>query len=54
MEQAKKMGYTHMRLATALEPPKALYQSLGFKEIAAYRDIPDEIQNAVHMEIELA
>lgn len=54
MVQAIKLGYTHMRLATALEPPKALYQSLGFKKIAAYRDIPEEIQNAVHMEIELA
>jgi len=54
MEQAITMGYTHMRLATALKPPKALYRSLGFKEIAPYRDIPDEIQNVVHMEIKLA
>jgi len=53
MEQAIKMGYLHMRLATALEPPKVLYQSLGFTEIAPYRDIPDEIQNVVHMEIKL-
>ena len=53
MEQAITMGYTHMRLATALEPPKALYQSLGFKEIAAYRDVPNEIKNVVHMEIKL-
>jgi GNAT superfamily N-acetyltransferase len=54
MEQAIKMGYTHMRLATALEPPKALYQSLGFKEIAPYRDIPDEINDVLHMELKLA
>ncbi len=53
MEQAIKMGYTQMRLATALEPPKALYQSLGFKEITPYRDIPDVIKNVVHMEIKL-
>ena len=53
MAQAKKMGYTHMRLATALEPPKVLYQSLGFKEIEAYRDVPNEIKNVVHMERKL-
>ena len=53
MGQAIKMGYIHMRLATALEPPKALYQSLGFKEIAPYRDVPAEIQNVVHMEVKL-
>jgi putative acetyltransferase len=54
MEYAKNIGYLHMRLATALEPPKALYQSLGFKGIPPYRDVPSEIKNVVHMEMKLA
>jgi GNAT superfamily N-acetyltransferase len=53
IEYAKRIGYTHMRLATALEPPKALYKSLGFKEIAPFRDIPAEIRGVVHMELKL-
>ncbi|MHC4457644.1 MAG: GNAT family N-acetyltransferase [Planctomycetota bacterium] len=53
IEQAKMIGYTRMRLATALEPPKALYKSLGFKEIAPFRDIPDEIKGVDHMELKL-
>ena len=36
MEQAVKTGYTQMRLATALEPPQAIYKSLGFKKITPY------------------
>ena len=51
MDQAKKVGYTHMRLATALEPAKALYKSIGFKEIEPYRDVP--IANVVFMELKL-
>ena len=43
-----------MRLATALEPPKALCQSLGFKGIPPYRDVPSEMKNVVHMETKLA
>jgi GNAT superfamily N-acetyltransferase len=53
MEQSVKAGYTKMRLATALEPPKPLYNSLGFKKIAPYRDVPDELNNVVFMEIKL-
>ena len=53
MEQAKKTGYTYMRLATALEVPQALYSSLGFKKIASYRDIPSEIKGVVFMELKL-
>jgi GNAT superfamily N-acetyltransferase len=40
IEEAKVIGYTHMRLATALEGPQGLYKSLGFKETAAYREVP--------------
>ena len=54
IERAKKVGYTHMRLATALEPPKALYKSLGFKEIAPYEYVPVEIEGVVFMELKLA
>jgi len=53
IERAKKVGYTHMRLATALEPPKALYKSLGFKEIAPYEYVPVEIEGVVFMELKL-
>ena len=53
LEQAKKAGYTHMRLATALQVPRILYYSLGFKKIAPYRDIPDELKDVVFMELKL-
>jgi len=53
IEQAKKIGYDYMRLATALEVPKRLYKSLGFKKIAPYREIPSEIKSVVFMELEL-
>jgi len=53
IEYAKRIGYTHMLLATALEPPKALYKSLGFKETAPFRDIPDEIKGVAYMELKL-
>ena len=51
MEQAKKAGYTHMRLGTALEVPKALYNSLGFKTIAPYEEVP--VEGVVFMELKL-
>jgi putative acetyltransferase len=54
IEQAENAGYSNMRLATALEPPKALYKSLGFKEIAAFTDVPEEIKGVVFMELSLA
>ena len=53
MEYAKKIGYTHMRLATALKIPKALYSSLGFKVIKPYRDTPEEIKDIAFMELRL-
>ncbi len=51
IEQAVKIGYTHMRLCTALEPPKALYKSIGFKKIEPYKHVP--IETAVFMELKL-
>ena len=53
IEQAKKAGYSNMRLATALEMPKVLYKSLGFKEIAPFEDVPTEIKGVVFMELKL-
>jgi GNAT superfamily N-acetyltransferase len=53
MEQAVKTGYTQMRLATALQPPKTLYKSLGFKKIAPYKDVPAKIKSIVFMELKL-
>jgi GNAT superfamily N-acetyltransferase len=52
IEQAVNIGYSAMRLQTAVEPPKPLYRSLGFKEISPYRYIPKEL-NGVYMELEL-
>ncbi len=51
IEQAVKIGYTSMRLCTALEPPKALYKFIGFKEIEPYKHVP--IETAVFMELKL-
>ncbi len=53
IEYAKRIGYAHMRLATALKPPNRLYRSLGFKQIAPFRDIPGEIKGVVYMELVL-
>ena len=40
IEQARKSGYTHMRLDfIAPRVSESLYKSLGFKEIAPYEDI---------------
>ena len=53
IEQSVKAGYTRMRLATALQPPQAIYNSLGFKKIAPYRDAPAELKGVVFMEMKL-
>lgn len=53
VEQSVKAGYSHMRLATALQPPQALYNTLGFKKIAPYRDAPAELKGIVFMELNL-
>jgi ribosomal protein S18 acetylase RimI-like enzyme len=53
IEKAQKIGYTHMRLDTApsMHAARALYASLGFKEISSYRYNP--IEGAVFMELSL-
>jgi len=54
IEQARKIGYTLMRLDTvpSMEIARALYMSLGFKQISPYRHNP--IEGAVFMELKLA
>jgi len=51
IEQAKEMGYSGMRLDTvpAMERARALYASLGFKEIPPYCHNP--IPGAVFLEL---
>jgi ribosomal protein S18 acetylase RimI-like enzyme len=51
--EARKRGYKKMRLDSLPEmtEAQALYRSLGFREIGAYR--PNPIEGAVFMELEL-
>ena len=51
IEQAKSSGYRSMQLHTAIEPPKYLYKSLGFTEIAPTENIP--LDTIVFMELKL-
>ena len=53
IQEARKIGYTRMRLDTApsMQAARALYMSLGFKEISPYRYNP--IEGAEFMELSL-
>ena len=54
IDEARQIGYTHMRLdtiATTMADAVALYRMLGFKEIAPYRENP--IASALYMELKL-
>jgi ribosomal protein S18 acetylase RimI-like enzyme len=54
--EARKYGYSHMRLETSLGQVAAqgLYRSLGFRHIAAYYELPEGLQaNLVFMELRL-
>ncbi|MBN2591103.1 MAG: GNAT family N-acetyltransferase [Sedimentisphaerales bacterium] len=49
--EAKKIGYSKFRLATALEPAKQLYKALGFVEIEPFDHVP--VSGVIYMEIKL-
>jgi GNAT superfamily N-acetyltransferase len=53
IEQAKTIGYKRLRLGTleSMKPAQALYESLGFQSIPAYR--PDEFGHTVFYELML-
>jgi len=54
IDEAREIGYTHMRLdtiATTMTDAVALYRMLGFKESAPYRENP--IASALYMELKL-
>jgi putative acetyltransferase len=54
IDEARKIGYRHMRLDTVepvMKDAVAMYRKLGFKEIAPYRENP--IEGALYMELEL-
>ena len=53
LKQAQMMGYLHMRLDSifSMEAAQALYKSVGFYEIDAYRNNPNE--GTAYYEIEL-
>lgn len=54
IDEARKLGYTHMRLDTLpglMDKAITLYRSLGFIEIGPYRENP--VEGAKFMELEL-
>jgi len=55
INEARKLGYTHMRLDTLpgrMDQAIALYRSVGFAEIAPYYENP--VEDAKFMELKLA
>jgi len=56
IEEARRIGYRFMRLDTGnfLTAAIKLYESLGFKQIEPYNDVPEEIREiAIFMELDL-
>ena len=56
IREAKTIGYTRMQLDTSVRQVEAqtLYRSLGFKEIAPYYELPEELKSwLVFMELSL-
>jgi len=56
IDEAKKMGYSNMKLDTSIRQIEAqkLYQGFGFKNIEAYYELPDKQKNwLVFMELRL-
>jgi len=56
IREAQTIGYTRMQLDTSVRQVEAqnLYRSLGFKEIAPYYELPEELKSwLVFMELSL-
>ena len=56
IHEAREIGYRQMRLDTAtfLTAAMKLYESLGFRPIAPYNEMPEDLRRvAVHMELDL-
>jgi len=56
IREAKTIGYTRMQLDTSVRQVEAqnLYRGLGFKEIAPYYELPEELKSwLVFMELSL-
>jgi len=56
IQEARQIGYQLMRLDTAnfLTTAQKLYESIGFRSIAPYSDVPEDIrQVAIFMELAL-
>ena len=56
VQQARSIGYLSMRLDTGIKQIEAqdLYQSIGFKKIKAYYEIPERLERSlVFMELNL-
>ena len=56
IEQARAIGYQSMRLDTSIrqDEAKTLYQSLGFRVIEPYYELPENLRNwLVFMELKL-
>jgi putative acetyltransferase len=47
VERARDLGYAAIRLDTSVEQHEAigLYRSLGFEQVAAYHDVPEELRD---------
>jgi ribosomal protein S18 acetylase RimI-like enzyme len=55
-QEARAMKFRYMRLDTGIDQSQALglYESMGFKEIKPYYDVPEELRNwLVFMELQL-
>ena len=50
-DKAIVMGYTHLRLGTAIQNAKYLYKSLGFTEIEPFDHVP--VDGVVFLELKL-
>lgn len=56
LEDARQIGYTHMRLDTLgfMEDALRMYRAIGFRDIAPYRDVSDSLRQYIRfLELDL-